>query len=120
MDLGVSPTEGLALITDQNKHRFAEYLLRQQPIGTTGFARDLNPNKFYLACRWDYTVTPKSALAEIPSLKVSKSSKWTGRLLLSRVDWGPHPKTGRAADLSPGLAKHLDLKTGDIVEVKYN
>ena len=56
-DTGVTPREGLALITKHNKHEFTEYLLPHQPAGTTGLARDLNPQKFYVACRWDYKAT---------------------------------------------------------------
>jgi len=117
-DLGVTRTEGLALITEQNKHHFVEYLLQHQPPGTTGLARDLNPQKFYIACRWNYNATHKEALAAI-LVKVTNPAN--GRSAYAKpVDWGPNIGTGRVADLSPGLAKHLDLRTNDVVEVQYN
>jgi hypothetical protein len=36
------------------------------------------------------------------------------------IDWGPDETTRRVADLSPGLAWHLGLKTNDTVEIHYN
>ena len=33
------------------------------------------------------------------------------------VDWGPHISTGRVADLSPGLAAALGLRTDDVVRI---
>src|SRR5581483_8164998 len=42
----------------------------------------------------------------------------TGRAVDARpVDWGPHPSTGRVADLSPGLAAALGLNTDDTVRI---
>jgi hypothetical protein len=119
-DGGVRPDEGLALITEHNQRHFLEYLLPTQPPGTTGLARRLNPSKFYIACRWDYSKTPAAALRHI-MVKVTNSAN--GRCAYAKpVDWGPHEEKthGRIADLSPGLARYLGLRTDDIVEVKYN
>jgi len=116
--LGVSRTEGLALVTERNKHHFVKYLLQHQPQGTTGLARDLNPNTFYIACRWDYNATPKHSVAAI-LVKVTNPAN--GRSAYAKpVDWGPNITTGRITDLSPGLARHLGLRTNDTVEVRYN
>jgi hypothetical protein len=51
-DTGVSPDEGLAFIydVDDAPHLF----LPQQPAGTTGLARRLDPARPYIACRWNY------------------------------------------------------------------
>ena len=59
-DTGVKPDEGLALVSaiDQAAQLFLPY----QPEGTTGLARRLNPYIHYVACRWDYDVTPKEML----------------------------------------------------------
>ena len=35
------------------------------------------------------------------------------------ADWGPHEKTGRVADLSPGLMADLGIETDDQVEVVF-
>jgi hypothetical protein len=100
-DLGVTRSEGLALVTEHNKHHYAEYLMRHQQPGTTGLARDLNPEKFYIACRWDYSATPQSALLKI---LVKVTNPTNGRTAYAKpVDWGPNAATGRVADLSPGL-----------------
>ena len=116
-DTGVKPDEGLALITEHNQHRFLEYLLPVQPPGTTGLARRLNPERFYIACRWEPT-TPKEMLRQI-SVKVT--NPLNGRSAYAKpVDWGPNEETGRVADLSPGLARYLGLHTDSYVEVKYN
>lgn len=114
-DSGVSPSEGLAFIYNYNEapHLF----LPHQPEGTTGLARRLNPNLFYVACRWDYEDTPKDMLKR-PSYQclVRANNK---SFLAWPADWGPHGDTNRVADLSPGLMGALGLRTDDEVEVIY-
>ena len=114
-DGGVSPSEGLAFIYEIND---APYLfLPYQPSGTTGLARRLNPEVHFVACRWDYNVTPK------PSLLLHKAlvrNPQTGKSLTAfPADWGPNEATGRVADLSQSLLHALDLVTDDEVEVTY-
>jgi hypothetical protein len=59
-DTGVSPSEGLAFIYEYEQ---APYLfLPYQPSGTTGLARRLDPEVFYIAMRWDYDVYSKEML----------------------------------------------------------
>lgn len=114
-DLGVAPDEGLALVSavDQAAQLFLPY----QPEGTTGLARRLNPYIHYVACRWDYDVTPKDMLINGVALVRAVDS---GRELTAfPADWGPNENTGRVADLSPGLLADLEIKTDDEVEVIF-
>jgi hypothetical protein len=113
-DSGVAADEGLAFIYAADE---APYLfLDQQPAGTTGLARRLNPDVPYLACRWDYDKTPKEMLAAGNVAMVKAGSRM---MLAWPADWGPHEETGRAVDLSPGLMAILNLQTDDVVEVIY-
>jgi hypothetical protein len=106
-DFGVRPTEGLALVHAHNRHHYDEYFLGNQPVGTTGMARRLNPDKFYVACRWNYHATPKQALSMI---LVEVTNPANGKRAYAKpIDWGPDETTRRVADLSPGLARHLGL-----------
>lgn len=117
-DMGVSPDEGLAFIYDyaDAPHLF----LAEQPPGTSGLARRLNPEVFYVACRWDYDETPKSMLADRRNMCLVRAIDDTKESVLAwPADWGPHEDTGRAADLSPGLLDALGLETDDEVEVVY-
>lgn len=114
-DTGVSPSEGLAFIyeVDDAPHLF----LDDQPSGTTGLARRLDPEQLYIACRWDYDVYPKPSLLQ--HLALVKSPK-TGRMFYAfPADWGPHQDTGRVADISPGLMEELGITTDDEVIVSY-
>lgn len=115
-DMGVSSDEGLAFFYeyDDAPHLF----LDEQPPGTSGLARRLNPDRPYVACRWDYDVTPKEMLRQpYPALVRSEDS---GREALAwPADWGPHESTNRVADISPGLMEKLGIETDDIVEVIY-
>jgi hypothetical protein len=116
-DTGVSADEGLAFIYDyeQAPHLF----LSHQPPGTTGLARRLDPEVFYVACRWDYDDTPKTMLDD-KDKKALVRSKATGNARLAwPADWGPHGDTERVADLSPGLMAALGVETDDEVEVIY-
>jgi len=116
-DMGVAPDEGLAFFQDDDEA--PTIFLPQQPPGTTGLARRLDPETSYVACRWDYDVTPKAMLRDQSLLALVRLKK-TGKKSLARpADWGPHQDTGRAADLSPGLLKSLGGVTDDEVEVTY-
>ena len=115
-DTGVAPDEGLAMYSsvDQQPNIFLDF----QPNGTTGLARRLNPAAFYVACRWDYAQTPKEHLRTIMATISSEGADGRKRSQLAYIgDWGPNESTGRASDLSPGLAAALGLDTNDICTV---
>lgn len=108
-DTGVGPSEGLALLEASDIADYPGLFLPQQPPGTTGLARRLDPDAYYIACRWNYDNTPKKHLKRI---KVSVVNPTTGATEQAQpVDWGPNENTGRVADLSPGLAHKLGLST---------
>ena len=121
-DMGVSSSEGLALeeegVNPDNPDK--EHLfLEEQPPGTTGNARRLDPDALYLALRWDYDQFSKDRLAgdEMAMIYAPSTGK---KCLASPVDWGPHVDTGRQADASPGVLLALGgLETDDTVEITY-
>lgn len=114
-DQGVAPDEGLAFIYDYDDA--PELFLDQQPPGTTGLARRLDPATFYIATRWDYDETSKSELLDVT---VAVRAIRTGRMALAKpADWGPHQDTGRIADISPGLMDELGIETDDEVEIVF-
>jgi uncharacterized protein (TIGR02594 family) len=116
-DTGVSPSEGLAFIYEYEQ---APYLfLPYQPSGTTGLARRLDPEVFYIAMRWDYDDYPKEMLAS-GRYKARVRAPATGREYLAwPADWGPHVDTDRVADISQGLLSTLGIETDDQVEVTF-
>jgi N-acetylmuramoyl-L-alanine amidase len=114
-DNGVSPSEGLAFFDefDDAPHLF----LDTAPPGTSGLARRLNVATYYVACRWDYDVTPKTMLADKTKLALVRAN---GREFLAwPADWGPHQDTDRVGDISPGLMTALQITTDDEAEVIY-
>ena len=117
-DTGVGPDEGLALIEPQHFSQLQEYLLPTPPPGTTSLARRLNPDSFYLACRWHYSVTPASYLRQSMATVENPANGLTAEA--RPVDWGPDPALNRVADLSPGLAAFLGLETEDEVIVSID
>lgn len=106
-DSGVSPTEGLALYSSASQvvqHLGEDWLLPSR----LGLARRINPDKFYLAARWP---TGRYDFLRDAVVWVENSA---GKKAAARaVDWGPNLNTGRACDLSPGLARELELDTDD-------
>jgi N-acetylmuramoyl-L-alanine amidase len=115
-DMGVSSSEGLAFISSIDQR--PELFLPAQPAGTTGLARRLNVWVPYVACRWDYNVTPKSMLAS-GLMALVRAPKTGIEMRAFPADWGPHQDTGRVADISPGLMSALGIETDDEVEVLY-
>jgi len=124
-DHGVEPDEGLALIEryDLGDPWFGDLFSRTQPEGTTGLARLLDPNKFYIAMPWDYSRFSRDFL-RYAMVKVTNPAN--GKHVFVRpVDFGPGDgsvidgqptqDTGRIADLSPGAATALGLQTDDVV-----
>jgi N-acetylmuramoyl-L-alanine amidase len=115
---GVAADEGLAFIFEYGTapHLF----LPQQPPGTTGLARRLDPSVFYIAQRWDYDVYPKDMLASQKYVAIVRAPK-TGKVFPAwPADWGPHEEeTGRAADISEGMLTALGIQTDDSVEVSF-
>ncbi len=116
-DLGMAANEDLALFTkvDLQDPKYAYLFLPASPPGTSGLGRRLNPDQYYFACRWNYAETPREFLRRALARVENPAN---GRAADARpVDWGPHPSTGRVADLSPGLAAALGLNTDDIVRI---
>jgi len=113
-DTGVTPSEGLAFIYSYEMK--PEIFLPSQPVGTTGLARRLDPDKHYVALRWDYSQFPKTRLAG-PEVALVKAGD--RQFTAHPADWGPHTSTGRVADISPGLMRELGIQTDDEVEVTY-
>jgi N-acetylmuramoyl-L-alanine amidase len=114
-DKGVSSSEGLAFLykLEDAPHLF----LSEQPPGTTGLARRLDPATFYVACRWDYDRTPKEMLRDQKRKALVRADGL--EFIAYPADWGPHEDTDRVADLSPGLMEALNLDTDDEVEIIY-
>jgi len=108
-DTGVRPGEGLSLFDASDIAANPDLFLPTQPPGTTGLARRLNPQANYLACRWDLSATPRSFLRTIKVKVTNPANKKSADA--RPADTGPAIATGRVADLSPGLAKALGLKT---------
>lgn len=116
-DRGVSPSEGLAIFepVDLQRPNIASLFLAEQPAGTSGLARRLNPQAYYFAFRWNYSETPRVAL----QTALFRLTAANGKSILARpCDWGPNEDTGRIADLSPGAAHELGLATDDMVTVE--
>lgn len=112
-DEGVSPSEGLAFIFDVSQA--PGLFLDEQPPGTTGLARRLDPSEFYIAMRWDYDEISKEDLLRTICLVRAPDA---GISFWARPsDWGPHSDTDRIADISPGLMEALGIQTDDEVEI---
>ena len=116
-DTGMARDEDLAWIENEAQARgYPGYF--NPPNGDEGFGWRLKKDDVpYIACRWDYRITPKSYLAK-PTTLITVTNPKTGQSIQARpIDWGPHDDTNRVADLSPFVATKLKLNTDDIVKV---
>lgn len=116
-DRGDWRTEGLALFdpSDLANPRYSSLFRTPSDPSLTGMARRLNPERFYCAARWDYTVTPRSWLRD--NLVVITNPANGHKINCQPVDWGPGEWTGKEIDLSPAAARFLGLKTGDTAQM---
>lgn len=123
-DNDLLPHEGLAIWERgelrRDPRRAAEFMAPGWTTSPLGLARNLNPAAFYVAARWNYHHTPRAHLQRTyATLKAVHHQDGNPELYMLQtrrvnvVDWGPNIHTGRALDLSPGLADFLGLKTGD-------
>jgi hypothetical protein len=115
-DAGVAPDEGLAFLYEVDDK--PDLFLDDQPAGTTGLARRLDPDEHYIAMRWDYDTFSKTFLRGDVYAKV-RAPKTGREFLAAPADWGPHVNTNRIADISPGLMAHLGIETDDEIEVAF-
>jgi N-acetylmuramoyl-L-alanine amidase len=115
-DTGVAPDEGLAFLHKVDDK--PDIFLDEQPPGTTGLARRLDPDEHYIALRWNYEQFSKEFLRGDVFAKV-RAPKTGREFWAAPADWGPHTSTGRVADLSPSLMARLGIETDDEVEVEF-
>src|SRR5262245_33509042 len=114
-DTGVAPDEGLAFIYDVDDQ--PDLFLPSQPSGTSGLARRLDPDEYYIACRWDYD-NPEQTRSKLLVNKALVRSLKTGKEFIAYpADWGPHDSTARVADISPGLMTAIGIESDDEAEV---
>lgn len=118
-DSGVSSSEDLAFIYSVDDQ--PDLFLAEQPAGTTGLARRLDPDEFYVACRWPYNSETKAKWREVLLARKAlvRNPKNGKHAWAFPADWGPHSDTDRVADLSPALLGHLELETDDDVQVWF-
>lgn len=103
--------EELAIVDAKNFPKYAALFIDKDLSHPKALGRNLDDKKSYLACRWDYNTIPRDKLFDC---NIVVSNPVTGRNEHAvAVDWGPASRTHRIADLSPGLAERLGLKTND-------
>jgi hypothetical protein len=95
-----------------------DLFLAEQPPGTTGLARRLDPEEGYIALRWNYDQFSKEFLRSDVYAKV-RAPKTGREFYAAPADWGPHVDTGRVADISPSLMARLGIETDDEVEIAF-
>ncbi|MBS1725279.1 MAG: N-acetylmuramoyl-L-alanine amidase [Armatimonadetes bacterium] len=118
-DKGAAPDHDLSFVSSEELEKLwpivGEYFLPTQPRGTSGTARRLDPDSFYIACRWNYSEHP---VENLRTMLVSVRDPLTGRSAMAKpIEWGPEIASGRIANLSPGLASYLGVSIDDVVEV---
>ena len=118
-DNGMSQFEDTAFVeNEENAKDYPGFFLPHDPLRPTGWGRRLNTKKHYIACRWDELGLSKKYLRK-PTTLITVMNARTGAKVtdVRAIDAGPHPDTGRVADLSPAVEEELELKTDDLCVV---
>jgi hypothetical protein len=115
-DSGMTSSEPLAFLMKQSDK--PAVFMAGKPLSSPALGRDLNVATHYVACRWNYDVTPKAMLCG-PDVALVRNAATGFALTAMPADWGPNSATNRIADLSPSLMADLQLTTDSDVEVIY-
>ena len=94
------------LLVKLNKPRSCFFHI--SPLAQLGWPGGLIQDQHYFACRWNYKDTPREMLLE--EVALVKAIKTGIELPAFPADWGPNEKTGRIADISPGLMEALGYR----------
>lgn len=133
-DTGVQQNEPLALVTknqwrqlQEGGHNIWTGIFRTFFNSNLGPARSLNEDALYCAMRWSYR---KEMVKKEGHLPIVTPTTWlrktfiyienesNGRWVYAQpVDWGPHVRTDRLIDVSPGVSKRLGVQTDSYVRV---
>lgn len=112
-DSGMAETEGLALYEHHEADKRKDLFFPRDADQSIGTSKRLRPQVFYIAIRYDSKVLSRiywqASEWKVSNLENGKSA------IAKLVDFGPAEWTGRAIDLSPGLARELEVKTDDVV-----
>ena len=111
---GISADEPLAFIYEVTD-RPQVFL----PGAKVALAQCLDPEVYYIACRWDYDNPEQTREMLLTNIAWVRSPETGMALPAYPADWGPHVDTGRVADISPGLMEDLGIMTDDEVEVIF-
>lgn len=118
---GITASEDLAFIYDKSDQ--PDLFLPEAPPGVTGLAGQLDPDEFYVACRWPYNSETKAKWREalLARKALVRNPKNGKHAWAFPADWGPADEEtgGRVADLSPSLLNFLGLTTDDEVQVYF-
>jgi hypothetical protein len=76
-------------------------------------AGNLNPESFYCALRFDSSIKRSRLKRAVVSITANYKT-----IEARLVDWGPHIRTGRIIDCSPGILKALNIETDDTARVE--
>ena len=114
LDKGMSDSEGLALYEHHEANKRPDLF---KPI-IKGYEKipvwkRLKVDSMYCAIRFD----PKILRYDLQTTPVKIVNAEGQFVMANLVDWGPHRKTDRVIDVSPGVEAALRLKTDDVVEV---
>ena len=126
-DTGVGVAEGLSCIdpVDLSQWWFSRLFLPYQPPGTSGLARKLNPQAFYIAMRWGYgsfNGVQGEILPNVSRQQIRESlflvSYGEQSVYAQAADWGPNTDTGRLVDCSPGVLAAIGATTDNEITVE--
>ena len=114
-DSTLGEDEPLAIVQNDNFELYKKFFMNEEKGGNFPHAKNLNPDTPYIACRWDYRVTPRTELKKCMIMVTNPANGESRRA--EAVDWGPDATLDRVADLSPALESALGLATGQVCEV---
>lgn len=114
-DSGMTPTEGLACYEHHEADERLDLFYHRSYNQAVGTSKRLKPEALYFAYR--FPLDPRPDRKTLQNTQFLFRNPANGRFCVAwLVDWGPHERTGRVFDVSPGVAAALGIQTDEEIE----
>lgn len=114
-DTGMTLTEGLSIFEHHEADQRLDLFYHRGVNPNVGTSKRLKPDSYYFAYR--FPLDPRPDRKVLQATQFLFRNPENGRMVVAWLaDWGPHERTGRVFDISPGVANALSVQTDQEIQ----